>query len=737
MRTTDRCRLNGLAKVSLAAVVVVIAAIVYGCGGGGGGSGTVGSGGGGGGGAPSAPVSFPITGFADGGGGTVIVTSANSLTPGAIVIISGTINYNGTFTVLSATPGSFVIAAPFAGDDATGFWQAGGGLLAGCTTTGATGAIQLPDLAGAGVVSRFSGVAPLAVFFDVSGTTTTPPTPRPFHDLGFAWDFGDSGPSAGTWSTGSRPGAASRNRATGPVAAHVYTTPGTYTVTLVVTDGSNTVTNSCIQVAVQDPDVVFAGTNTICVGASSMPVAGAGGCPAGALVQQTGDFSVVMGLATAGKRVLLQRGDVWTAPGGASVPRLSSNGPGIVGAFGVGAPPLVQSGPPPGNTVLAISGPTTPNIRDWRFMDLEFDGLSGVNSNGVVGAGGAQQITFVRMRIRDISNGIQFSSSILDLLNAGGPPGGHQIYDEIAIVDSDIRRIVGTGGNGMFLMARRLAVLGNFVEDTIAAEHVMRVQYVSGGVIQANDLGLPAAAKHVLTLRAVNDGTGGVTAPNRSERVVISDNLFRGGLSAQLVAIQPSAPTEDQRIRDIIVDGNLFRSGASAQAALLTSADEVTVRNNIFDMTGGFGFNCITHRQLGVEPAHSEIRTYNNTCFSNSADAGALRVVTLDSTNTNVTIRNNLGYAPNLTGASVLLLDGGSTGVSGGSGTFGNSSDFQIKNTSPNFANASGTFASATDFVVTAPSYAIDGGVPVPVFTDFFRAIRPQGAAYDIGAAEQ
>jgi hypothetical protein len=723
----------------VAGIVVAIAAILYGCGGGGAGSETAGSGGGaGGGGAPSAPVSFPINGFADGGGGTVIVVSANSLTPGAIVIISGTLNYNGTFTVLSAAPDSFVIAATFVGDDATGFWQAGGGLLAGCTTTGATGAIQLPDLGSAGAVSRFSGVAPLAVFFDVSGTATTPATPRPFHDLGFAWDFGDSGPSAGTWSTGSRPGVASRNRATGPVAAHVYMTPGTYTVTLVVTDGSNTVTNSCIQIAVQDPDVVFAGANTICVGASSPPVAGSGGCPAGALVQQTSDFSVVMGLATAGKRVLLRRGDTWTAPGGASVPRLSSNGPGIVGAFGAGAAPLVQSGPPPGNTVLAISGPTTPNIRDWRIMDLEFDGLSGVNSNGVIGAGGAQQITFVRMRIRDISNGIQFSNSILDLLNSGGPPGGHQIYDQIAIVDSDIRRIVGgPGGNGMFLMARRLAAQGNFVEDTTAAEHVMRVQYVSGGVIQANDLGLPATLKHVLTLRAVNDGTGGVTAPNRSEKAVISDNLFRGGLAAQIVNIQPSGPSEDQRIRDIIVDGNLFRSGASAQAALLTSADEVTVRNNIFDMTGGTAFNCITHRRLGVEPAHSEIRTFNNTCFSNSAGTGALRVVSLDSTNTNVTIRNNLGYAPNLTGASVLLLDGGSTGVSGGGGTFGNSSDFAIKNTSPNFANGSGTFANATDFAVTAGSYAIDGGVAVPVFTDFFRAIRPQGAAHDIGAAEQ
>jgi len=66
------------------------------------------------------------------------------------------------------------------------------------------------------VPARTSGVAPLAVFFDASGTTDIGVTTRPFHDLEYTWSFGD--PGSGTWASGAQPGVSSRNSATGPVA---------------------------------------------------------------------------------------------------------------------------------------------------------------------------------------------------------------------------------------------------------------------------------------------------------------------------------------------------------------------------------------------------------------------------------------------------------------------------------------------------------------------------------------
>ncbi|MEQ1854769.1 MAG: hypothetical protein ABMA01_24640, partial [Chthoniobacteraceae bacterium] len=76
-------------------------------------------------------------------------------------------------------------------------------------------------------------------------------------------------------------------------------------------------------------------------------------------------------------------------------------------------------------------------------------------------------------------------------------------------------------------------------------------------------------------------------------------------------------------------------------------------------------------------------------------------------------------------------------GLVGGSGTFGNSSNAQIAGTDPMFTNGSTTFVLTTDFTVAGGSYAVGGGVPVPVFTDIFRGLRPQGGTFDIGAAEQ
>src|SRR4030067_554946 len=115
----------------------------------------------------------------------------------------------------------------------------GGG---GSTSTNTTPAPAPGGLVLSLVPARTSGVAPLAVFFDASATTDTGVTNRPFHDLEYTWSFGD--PSAGTWANGAQPGVSSKNSATGPVTAHVFETPGAYTVSLTAFDGTNTATTT-------------------------------------------------------------------------------------------------------------------------------------------------------------------------------------------------------------------------------------------------------------------------------------------------------------------------------------------------------------------------------------------------------------------------------------------------------------------------------------------------------------
>ncbi len=64
-----------------------------------------------------------ITAFADAGGGQITVTSvAHGRQEGTSVTISGTTNYNGTFTVSNVTDDTFEITDTWVSDDATGTW---------------------------------------------------------------------------------------------------------------------------------------------------------------------------------------------------------------------------------------------------------------------------------------------------------------------------------------------------------------------------------------------------------------------------------------------------------------------------------------------------------------------------------------------------------------------------------------------------------------------------------------
>jgi hypothetical protein len=65
-----------------------------------------------------------IASFADAGGGftTVTTTAPHGLPDGYVVPITGTTNYNGTFTISNAAGTTFDIEIDFVGDDATGTW---------------------------------------------------------------------------------------------------------------------------------------------------------------------------------------------------------------------------------------------------------------------------------------------------------------------------------------------------------------------------------------------------------------------------------------------------------------------------------------------------------------------------------------------------------------------------------------------------------------------------------------
>lgn len=100
-----------------------------------------------------------------------------------------------------------------------------------------------------------SGPAPLAVFCDATGTTQNDGD-DPWRELGYHWDFGYATPSTpGTWTYS---GANKGNEVGGRgVAAHVYHTPGTYTLSLRVQGATGAKSDRSITVEVIDPDTYW------------------------------------------------------------------------------------------------------------------------------------------------------------------------------------------------------------------------------------------------------------------------------------------------------------------------------------------------------------------------------------------------------------------------------------------------------------------------------------------------
>ena len=625
---------------------------------------------------------------------------------------------------------------------------------AACTTTGATNAIALSN-----VPSRVSGVAPLSIFFDATGTTATATT-RPFHDVEYRWSFGDAegSPVNGkTWSTGSSAGS-SRNAATGPVAAHVFENSGTYTVSLSVTDGSNTVSNNCTEITVQNPAEVFSGNDTVCVAAATLPAAGVGGCPNGASTAQQGSFpAAISSHATTGKRVLFKRGDVFTATTEAA---LTATGPGIVGAYGSGELPRILM---TGNTnVLGFSSSSTPDFKDWRIMDLDMDGMGGKETTGTgvsSASGGLAQVTVLRVTYRDMNNAIGFALDLLNYLNNDFIANGraaeatHSV-DQVTVVDSTVIPGAATVYSA-YDSGSRIAFMGNDFDNggNSNSQHVTRWPFLNKAVISHNTFSRPGITQLAIKLHAPYwNATYGVFDPSTtqpviasnlsnystyangdgySKYVVIADNKLTDAANPWSVEIGPQNTGSDERIRNVIVERNWWVANTASQVALRISASEVTVRNNIYNFSNGSSSQQTAVQVVkdGVVLTSDQVRIYNNTIYSSYAVPSDQFIgIELEAPVTHITVKNNLAYAPNASRPVMLVNNCGACLTQSN-----NSSDAQVLNTSPNFAAASPVTPS--DYRPIVGSYAMGGGSAVPVWSDFLLQSRPQGLR-DMGAIE-
>ena len=562
--------------------------------------------------------------------------------------------------------------------------------------------------------SRTSGcVAPCAVFFDSSTTTWSDHSHfEAFLDLRYAWDFGD--PTSGAWAISGK----SKNQAYGPEAAHVYDSPGQYTVTMTVSDGTGAVANQQVMITVDDPNAVFAGANTICFSTSG----NFSDCPAGAATQTTNSFATVMGYAAAGKRLLLRRGESWTS---GDVSQLNNTGPGVIGAFAAGAKPRIVCT----NGDAVIMAAATPNgTKDWRLVDLDFVGPSIDKSRVLQFRANTSQILVYRVDATNFGSVIQAHRDSLNFENSPAP------HDQFFVVDSNFSHKIGLAMTSLiFVAAEHLAILGSNIEDG-GESHNVRVQLSRPGVFEHNRVkeATGGGGVHLLKLHAPDFSADGC-CNGYNEHVVVSDNVFIG-FEAWNVNVAAQDEIHDQRLRSIIVERNYFTTmgpQSKVQYSLILSAPESVARNNIINQPNQWTFQTQgigTMHTSGAEPL-ANVRIYNNTCYRGNGD---LRCVDISDATVNAFVGNNLVYVPNAGSSTVAVKDSGS-----GTQLFNN-----LKvNTNP-FVKSDPS--APDDFKLKANfAQAIDAGAYLPANAiDYWGDSRPVDgdgdgtAATDIGAQE-
>lgn len=476
--------------------------------------------------------------------------------------------------------------------------------------------------------SRTTGVAPLAISFDALGTTASTLTSLPFHEIQYTWNFGDSAGGA-KWVYGAKAGVANKNSAYGPVAAHIFETPGIYTVSLKANHGSYSADRT-LTVTVQDPAVAFA-NSTLYVSNTATPSPGVDGVPIGANVQFVSSFASFTALSNVYKRILLKRGEVWNTA--ASTLVITSGNSGLLGAYGSGAKPVIQ---------LNTNDPAirlTSTANDWRIVDIDITAPSyiGTSQRGVVVAG-AKNTLMLRMDIGPTWFGLQSDSA-----------------NGLYFVDSYIRDSWdgALAGSTLGIWAGKtnnLAILGSRV-SRVGGEHGVRLQGAEKAIVSNSQL--DTAARNVLTIRGnSNDLNLGNWNGFWTENVVVSDCIIDNSSSSGLFAVMHAGPMNVQsaeRLRNVLIERNIIK-GKSFAPVEINVSEAVTLRNNLIIATG-FYSGIVLGNGSSVTPPPSGSYIYDNSIYKPDAsmvDKWSAILLTGSASRhaTGTVVKNNLSYAP-------------------------------------------------------------------------------------------
>ena len=428
----------------------------------------------------------------------------------------------------------------------------------------------------------------------------------------YAWDFGD--PSG------------AHDRMTGYNAGHVYDQPGTYTVTLTVTnqDGAVSVAQGQVAVAASTRQQVFVdsvnGSDANAGTTASAPLK-----TAAAAFAKLGDNT----------EVLLKAGESFPLAAGISIN--SSNV--LIGRYGTGADPvLMRVAGNTGQAFQTFNGADGVTIEHVTFDSPNAVALSAAaNKTGVCGV----YVRGSNVTVRDCT-----FLNIDDAVNEAGNPGGTLVADNNAPLVNGLR------GYMVWAQGDRGTIVGNTVANS-TREHCVRLEYAAEETIEDNtltNLGRAAAGDSGDIVKGcieMQQGSYGWIAGNR----VTGGDIRIGPRGATgIYGETATSSTDDCVIQDNqLTDTFLF---------VMPGSHHEMIQNNVILASGGEGAIDMNGTDADGRTS-SDITIRNNTVVQSGIWGNFLRVQGWVS---GVSLYNNLYVAPQLqvayNGAAAVYVNG-------------------------------------------------------------------------------
>lgn len=581
-----------------------------------------------------------------------------------------------------------------------------------------TGAAITPTI----VSSRTSCAAPCAIFFDASSTAGlfgTAPTPAggtfsgDYVGANWDWDFGDP---------------TSLHKSTiGFAVAHVFDSPGTYSVKVVVHDLAG--------------NAGFA-TQTITVSAMSGTtyyVATSGSDGLGGTTPATAFATIAHALSVGGatnNSILLRRGDTFSL---SSTTTLSETGPFLWGAY---VDPLHVSATVP-EVDITISGGTFANAfllsssTDIRVTDIFFS------------------YTYLTGTPGNVFNLVSAVNSLFERVEATFNSNGGTVWNadsastKFTVADSNLH---GFNGYGYFGASPQFAAfVGVLMTGYTTNNHAIRFQGGTTGTPPDTEATNEYVADSTfLPDPSITGGFGDVTFRGDNTNSVFVNNY----ISAIGTALdwEPQNTSSVEHVINALCEGNTII--VPQNDPFKFTAQHVYVRNNLL-IGMDMGIDVIGDVQM---PAGwtTDVNIYNNTQYNPAVIGSNVYFVRQIGTTGNVVVTNNILYTASSSTDSAVTVSWDSLGTITPSHNLIFSSRTGIF-TAPGVGTG-GVVAqdpkfvsNGVDFRLQATSPAVDTGLTTGIVFESFNpsiapvsplvsmrgSYRPQNTTRDIGLAER